>query len=78
MTPSACEFAAPPPAAEGPPASRLLRFQPAPVPAGAIRTRARDAPAPCKQTPCQENGNIVSVPSPANPIACNDASISTG
>ncbi|CAM2824562.1 hypothetical protein MYSI104531_04745 [Mycobacterium simiae] len=48
------------------------------TPIGAIRTRTRDAPAACKHTPCQENGNIVSAWSPTTPIACRAASSSTG
>ncbi len=49
-----------------------------PAPDGAIRTRARDAPAACSDTPCQENGNTVWPCSPATPIACSAASNNTG
>ncbi|CAM3305387.1 hypothetical protein MYSI104531_27210 [Mycobacterium simiae] len=49
-----------------------------PVPVDAIRTRTRDAPAACKHTPCQENGNIVVSPPSATPQACKAASSTTG
>jgi len=48
------------------------------TPTGAIRTRAREAPAACRHTPCQENGNIVWACSPTRPIPCSAASNSTG
>ncbi|CAG6935410.1 hypothetical protein B0172_04650 [Mycobacterium avium subsp. paratuberculosis] len=50
----------------------------APAPAGANLTRTRDAPAACRLTPCQENGNTVSSRLSATPNACNAASSSTG
>ena len=66
----------------GSPAPSVRSTDTAPAPAGAIRTRARVAPAACSATPCHENGNTVWACAPASPaatpIACSAASSSTG
>ncbi|CAG6919859.1 hypothetical protein PICSAR26_04567 [Mycobacterium avium subsp. paratuberculosis] len=62
----------------GRPAPSANSTDTAPAPAGAIRTRARDAPEACNATPCQENGNTVWSFSPATPSTCSAASSNTG